>query len=323
MKKVLELLAELTTMLGGKIKKGEIPICSANGISFPESEPNALSYEKAKQVIENYEAFEKESRRYREDKSKIVLPKVLFLHFLKTSGVSLFLFQHITETGWTRLPFGGKVEKALERSGSFLEALTRDVLLTIIGIVVPYICWFKPSVLPTYDSNDRVIQITVGILVVAGVFLLRSIFVGFKERRSIFSAREKFSYTPLYDITRFEYTDGKGGSSEFFSYNTLLRFFSEQSFSSIAAQAARFGGTMGYVVSTMHPIVPSISSVQEKKIEIEYKGKVLPIILLNHSIIIQSEEAEDFYNDFPYRYEENHIRPYFSNNEGFSLLLPV
>ena len=292
MKKLLEILQRLSRELMGKIEKNELTINSANGIKL--SGGSGISYEKAITVAKNYEAYKKESRQYWEDLTKIVIPKRIFMKLLEKDFSDLFLIHNMDNESKTRLSFDSKVKTATEKAPKIFSIGVLASVLLLVG------AWFllQPGFLPDLTSGEdglrkpERIATSLFFLVISFVIFIM-FYIDIAGRRKIKKAVKKFP--SLYNSSFFQGgTDEKG---DYYLKNNTFFMFEDVpylSLSKIASQAINFGGKVGYIILKHAEIKSRID--ENRMVRIYYYGKLLPVILLNETIILDTELVSGFYN---------------------------
>ncbi|MES2224666.1 MAG: hypothetical protein V4478_01625 [Patescibacteria group bacterium] len=290
-KKLFEVIKEKQSLLLARIEKGEIQTSSANGISTGNDE--GISYEDAKSVIEHFAVYKKESRRFNQDPSKIVLSRRVFEKILSAPGsqVNMFLFAHLNEKSETDFdlyndsPVTEKINKALQEDDGWVP---RILFLFGAGFFAIALNYFLNN---AYAKAAVAIAILIGLIVFAW------------QRSKISKAKGNWLVHTLLDQkgTMREQSAAALFSagidrppSRIFANRFKIRFSSIREHINLVGEAIKLNGTVGYIVNKNVDISifakDKVATVtlgsRSKKIDI------MPVILLKESIIIRASFLE-------------------------------
>ncbi|MEQ1664951.1 MAG: hypothetical protein ABL927_06200, partial [Bdellovibrionales bacterium] len=297
MKELLISLQGFARELMGKIEKNEIPVCSANGIKL--SKVKGHSYEEAQQIEKKYLDYKRESQQYWRDETKIVLPKRMFLKTMNSRFYNLFLFEHLNSEAKTRIDFGDTVKDAAKKTPSLFLIFILGIFSAVIFLVG--ICFLiQPSfVAAIVDDGDRIISIALGI-----VFLYFSVILclacreRFQKRKSIKLA--KLVFPKLTGPSFFSSSTDQSchGDLDSYPWNTVMFFEQVPDYSEMAYKSISFKGKMGYLILKTSKVDSWVST--EKEISIRYWGPLLPVIIMEETIIFDVSYLHVFSETDPF-----------------------
>ncbi len=290
-KKLFEVIKENQSALLARIEKGEIQTSSANGISTGNDE--GISYEDAKSVIEHFAAYKKESRRFSQDPSKIVLSRRVFEKVLSApdSQVNMFLFAHLNEKSETDFdlyegsPITEKINKALRGEENLFSWP-----LYIGSIFAAVAGWY-------YCLEDSYAKALVSFLVTAGLIVLARL-----ASRKHRTKKEWLVHTLL---------DQKGTmreqsaaalfsagidrpASRCFASRFKIRFSFIREHINLVGEAIKLNGTVGYIINKNVGIsIFAKDKVATVTLVSRFKSlDIMPVILLKESVIIRASFLE-------------------------------
>lgn len=294
MKQLLLAIRELSATLMAKIAKNEVAIASAGGVKFISGK-DALSFEEAQKVQNNYLEYKKESSRFMADQTKIVVPKKVLFNILNKGLLNLYVVQPLDNKGETRVSFVKEVDGARDEMPHFFASLLVTCFLFAATFNLGQVIFSHTYLFVLhFESTEKFEAITISAL----VFLLSLVFFstsGFSVRNRIIKARKKFFDLNLKDLF-------SGSISEYDPRRLNLRLLFKQSidYRQLLSKAIEFEGAVGHFILKKGPFInrgiePRVNN--SGKAILVYSGPYVPAIFLKHSVIFDVSFIDVFSED--------------------------
>ncbi len=284
MKKFLQVIQAHCTLLMTKIQKNEVPIASANGVTFPGKE-NGLTFEQATKVYTHSNAYRAESKKFWDDATKVVVPRIAFCNFLKKSNTNLLLLRPFSSSRETEIDFTAIPEKATyQTTGRFGRTVSILFFCGAFGYFF-FVPFFWKKYLAFFEQTSVFAVVSIVILIFGAMvtyFLL--------EDKKIINARESIAFMHNQDLFN-------SPVSSQYSTNAKILFTQNVDYSELLAKSIQFNGALGFLVFqdffTEKKVIPSIEKEGRMLVSMAYTGLYIPVIFLDHTLIFDVSSLED------------------------------
>ncbi len=275
MKNLIEKIQEGQRLIFGQIERNELPIGLANGIRFGDGN---MSQDTANTIITNYDSYKKESRRFTDDKTKMVVSRKIFENII--SETKFFLIENLDNKGKTLFRLNSeKDQRAIENFEETLPKFIPAIIFTLIaflGIILSYL----------YDSKGW--TLICGIVSLIG--LVRIWAVSF-ERKHIKRSQKRVS---SFNGTDF-FIGGHNRTLELKKENSLVQkvtmnFHLPPDYKKMVNLCLESKGKMGYVILRNGPVKIAVN--YKREVTINYFGAFVPAILLEETVIFDTQSLE-------------------------------
>jgi hypothetical protein len=275
MKNLIEKIQEGQRLIFGQIQRNELPIGLANGIRFGEGN---MSQETANTIIDNYDSYKKESRRFTDDETKMVVSRRIFENIL--SETKFFLIENLDNEGKTLFRLNSaKDQRAIQNFEETLPKFLPSIIFTLISFLGVILC---------YMYSSKIWTSICGILFLIGLVRIWS--VSF-DRKHIRRSQKRIS---SFNGTDF-FIGGHNRTLKLKKVNSLVQkatmnFHLPSDYKKLINLCLECKGKMGYVILRNGPVKIVVDYKQE--VTIHYFGAFVPAILLEETIIFNTLSLE-------------------------------
>jgi hypothetical protein len=281
MKNLLEKIQEGQSLVFGQIERNELPIGLANGIRFGEGN---MSHETANTIINNYDSYKKESRRYTDDKTKMVVSRKIFENILPET--KFFLIENLDNEGKTLLRIcSEKKRRAIRDFEETLPGFLAAIIFTVAGLL---------GAIFGYVYSSKGWAVFCGGIFILGLIRIWGVFF---DRKYIKKSQEIVSSLTGSDFFICGHNGPqKSGGGNSVLQNVKINFHQPSDYKKIVNLCLELCGTMGYVILKNGPTKIVVDS--KRKVTIHYFGVFIPVILLKETIIFDTKSLELLEQEF-------------------------
>ncbi len=265
---------------------------------------DTATYKEALDITANAKSYEEEAENFSESKNKFAFSKVFFKRLTENAKFNMFLFEYVNNSSKTKIVLPEKTKKLVLDLESGVEWFY-GIIGTVLLIIAP--CLF-------FMNNTG--AVAAGITL-AGLFMfcffIRTIDDHYRAKKMIPTLTSWDVLTKGHDV---DYIDSGN--------KTLVLFKTIPNFETIMNDSIKLKGSIGCIIlknSNVSVGYKYIGGRNDYQLSITIHGNILPVLVLEHSIIFYTEYFDLFTENQFFPLEKKEVLEKLLNELHFTLLV--